>query len=91
MASIIFVLIIGIIIGVIIKPTEKIKKIISNFQFIGVMLLLFSMGAGLGLNDQLLNNLKDIGWYGFAFAALTTLFSILVVYLTTSVYERTKR
>ena len=91
MASIIVVLIIGIIIGTQIKPTDKVKSTISRFQFIGVTLLLFSMGAGLGLNDELLKNLKDIGWTGFVFAVLTTVFSIAIVYLVTTIFERSRK
>jgi len=88
MWSIIIVLIIGITIGSFLKPTEQIKKIISKFQFVGVTLLLFAMGAGLGLNKDLLSNLKDIGWIGFVFAVLTTVFSILFVYASTTIFER---
>ncbi|MCH4891002.1 DUF340 domain-containing protein [Acidaminobacter sp. JC074] len=88
MWSIIIVLIVGIGIGSVLKPTDKIKNIISKFQFVGVTLLLFAMGAGLGLNKDLLNNLKDIGWIGFVFAVLTTLFSIICVYLSTTLFER---
>lgn len=91
MASIIVVLIIGIIIGTQIKPTDKVKSTISRFQFIGVTLLLFSMGAGLGLNDELLKNLKDIGWIGLVFAVLTTVFSIAIVYLVTTIFERSRK
>ena len=91
MASIIVVLIIGIIIGTQIKPTDKIKSTISKFQFIGVTLLLFSMGAGLGLNDELLKNLKDIGWTGLVFAVLTTVFSIAIVYMVTTIFERSRK
>lgn len=88
MWSIIIVLIIGIIIGSLAKPSEQFKKRISQLQFLGVTLLLFAMGAGLGLNKDLLNNLKEIGLVGFIFALLTTLFSIICVYLTTSLYAR---
>ena len=91
MASIIVSLIIGIIIGSIIKPTDKVKKTTSRFQFIGVTLLLFSMGAGLGLNKDLLANLKDIGWIGFVFAVLTTVFSIILVFTATTIFERSKK
>lgn len=88
MWSIIVVLIIGMIIGSRINPTEKTKKLIGRFQLIGITLLLFAMGAGLGLNEELLNNLKNIGWIGFIFAVLTTVFSIGVVFLTTTLFER---
>lgn len=88
MESIIIALAIGVVIGMIIKPTDKAKKITSGFQFVGVVLLLFSMGAGLGLNKELLSNLQNIGLASITFALFTTIFSILIVYLMTRIYER---
>lgn len=91
MWSIIIVLILGIVIGSAVNPTDSLKKLISKFQFLGVTLLLFAMGAGLGLNKDLLNNLKKIGFVGLLFAVFTTLFSILCVYLSTSLFERRQK
>ena len=88
MGSIIIVLLVGIGIGVFMKPTEGAKNVISKLQFIGVVLLLFSMGAGLGLNDDLLANLKNIGLIGVSFALLTTVCSVAVVFIVTQLYER---
>ena len=88
MWSIIIALIIGMIIGSQLKPTDKTKKIIGRFQFIGITLLLFAMGAGLGLNKELLSNLKNIGWVGLLFAVFTTIFSIGIVFLATTLFER---
>jgi len=78
---IIVVLSVGILIGALINPTDKIKKINSRMQHLGVVILLFAMGAGLGLNDQLLSNLKDIGWIAFVFALFTTIGSISIVFI----------
>lgn len=91
MESIIIALIIGAVIGMLIKPTDKAKKITSRFQFVGVVLLLFSMGAGLGLNKELLSNLKNIGFASVTFALFTTAFSVLVVYFMTRLYERSTK
>jgi len=88
MSSIIIALIIGITIGSFIKPSDKVKNITGKFQFIGVTLLLFSMGAGLGLNKDLLSNLREIGLTGFMFATLTTVFSIFFVYLVSNAVLR---
>lgn len=88
MWSIIIVLLVGMTIGIVIKPTDKFKKTVSKFQFLGVMILLFAMGAGLGLNDELLSNIKTMGWEAFVFAAFTSVFSILIVYLTTKVFMK---
>lgn len=90
MWSIIIVLLFGMTIGIVIKPTERFKKLVSKFQFIGVMILLFAMGAGLGLNKELLANIKTMGWEAFVFAALTSLFSIIVVFATTKLVMKGK-
>lgn len=81
MWSIIIVLLIGMVVGANLKPTDSVKKAISKLQFIGVMILLFAMGAGLGLNEDLLKNLKSMGAEALTFAVLTSAVSILFVYL----------
>ncbi|MBN2796580.1 MAG: LysO family transporter [Clostridia bacterium] len=81
MWSIIIVLIVGMVIGANLKPKDSVKKAISKLQFIGVMILLFAMGAGLGLNEDLLKNLKSMGLEAFTFAVLTSALSIFFVYM----------
>jgi uncharacterized membrane protein YbjE (DUF340 family) len=83
MWTIIIVLIIGMIIGSKLKVTDKTKDKIGKFQYIGVILLLFSMGASLGFNDNLLKDLPKIGFEALLFGIFTTLFSILFVFLLT--------
>lgn len=91
MWSIIIVLVIGMIIGINIKASDQIKKIISKMQFVGVMILLFAMGAGLGLNKELLKNLKTMGYEAFIFAFLTSLLSILLVYISSRLLLKEKK
>lgn len=88
METIIIALIIGMIIGTRLNPEEKTKDIVGKLQHFGVVLLLFFMGAGLGLNKALLSNLKNIGLVGLTFAFMTTICSIVIVYLVTSFFER---
>lgn len=83
MWSILVVLVAGIIIGASVKLSDKMKSYNSKFQFIGVVFLLFTMGVSLGLNKSMLNNLKNIGIKSLVFAALTSLFSIIMVYFAT--------
>lgn len=90
MWSIIIVLLIGMVIGSVIKQTDTIKASISKLQFVGVMILLFAMGAGLGLNEDLLKNLKNMGLEALTFAVLTSLFSILLVYVTSKLLIKEK-
>jgi len=91
MWSIIVVLLIGMFVGIKIPSTEKIKKNISKFQFLGVMILLFAMGAGLGLNKDLLKNLKSMGVEALVFALLTSFLSIAFVYISSRMLLKEKK
>ena len=74
----------GITIGILGFIPKKYMKLNSKFQQIGVILLLFSMGASIGANKELLLNLKELGLKAITFAILTCLFSIIFTYLVTS-------
>ncbi len=88
MLSIIAALIIGILIGLLSKLKPESKKILSNLQLIGVLLLVFIMGASIGANKDVLNQIKEIGRLSLFFAISTTLFSIIVVFLLTKNINR---
>lgn len=62
---------------------EKFMKYNLRIQQIGVIILLFSMGASIGSNKELLGNLKMMGIKAATFAVLTTAFSVLLTYLFT--------
>lgn len=91
MWSIILVLLIGMAIGIKMPSTDKVKKNISKFQFLGVMILLFAMGAGLGLNKDLLSNLKSMGIEATVFAVLTTFLSIAFVFISSRFLLKEKK
>ncbi len=80
MWGILMFLVVGVTIGVIFRFGESQKKWIGKLQQVGVVLLLFSMGLSIGLNDEVLGNLRALGLQAFAYAGLTSVFSILVVY-----------
>lgn len=82
---------VGVTIGAVIKFGERQKKWIGRLQQIGVVLLLFSMGLSIGLNDEILTNLQELGMQAFIYAALTSAFSILVVYGLSRVLVREVR
>ncbi|MFA9397428.1 MAG: LysO family transporter [Clostridiaceae bacterium] len=86
MWSIIVVLLVGIFIGASVKLPSKIKKITSNIQYIGVVVLLFTMGVSLGLNKDILKNIRYIGVESLTFAVLTSLFSIILVYFVSRLF-----
>ena len=80
MWSILVVLGIGITIGVKANLSEKFKTCNAKLQQYGVILLLFIMGATMGLNKSLLSNIKNIGLKAFIFAILTSICSLIIVY-----------
>lgn len=84
MWTIIISLFVGIIIGILGVIPKKYMRFNSRFQQIGVILLLFSMGASIGSNKELILGLKNIGLKAITFALLTCLFSILFTYLVTN-------
>ncbi len=81
MWSIIIFLIVGIIVGNKLKLTDRGKAINGKFQLAGLLLLLFSMGISIGANSDVIANLSTIGIKAFLFAVLTTLGSIVLVYV----------
>lgn len=90
MWSILIVLLIGMLIGAFANLSEKFIKINGKLQHIGVIILLFAMGASLGLNKELLSKISDIGLIALVFAVLTTLFSILLTFYVTKLYMKGK-
>jgi len=80
MWSILVVLLVGIAIGATANLSEKFKEMNSKLQHLGVIILLFAMGASLGLNKALLGNLQNIGLIAVVFAVLTSILSIAMVY-----------
>ncbi|WP_028855931.1 LysO family transporter [Psychrilyobacter atlanticus] len=80
MQNILISLILGILIGSIVKFSDKMKKFNGAFQHLGVIILLFAIGITIGINRSLLSNLNKIGGISLVFALLTSLFSIILVF-----------
>lgn len=81
MWAILLFLILGMIIGYFKNFSEKEKKINGRLQQIGVIVLLFFMGASIGANKSVIKNIKNIGLVSIVFAIATTLFSIIILYI----------
>ncbi len=78
----------GILIGVTNILPEKIVKHNDKFIIISILLLLFVMGLSIGLNKEIIRDFGLIGVTGIIYAVMCVLFSILVVYLLTSIKKR---
>jgi len=88
MLQIIIALVLGIMIGIFFKFSDKNKKYLSKYQEIGVVILLFVMGISIGINPNVVNNLSKIGLKALSFAILTTIFSVAFVYLITQLITK---
>ncbi|QGU94670.1 DUF340 domain-containing protein [Clostridium bovifaecis] len=78
----------GAAIGYFLKLSNKQKKINSKVQQFGVIFLLFSMGISAGSNKSVIANLKSIGSTSLTFAVLTSLFSIILVFIVTNKFMK---
>lgn len=77
-------LVIGIIIGLLKGLPGKWMKYNTRFQQAGIVVLIFTMGASIGANKKIISNLQAMGIKAFVFAVLTSLLSIIAVYLVSS-------
>lgn len=80
MWMILFSLAVGIIVGVLKILPPNLVKINLRFQQIGVVILIFSMGASVGSNRELIKNIQAMGLKSLVFALLTSILSIIVLY-----------
>lgn len=88
MWKILLSLVVGTIIGYFLNLSCKQKKINSKVQQFAVVFLLFSMGISVGANKSVVANLKNIGTTALTFAILTSLFSIILVFIATSKFMK---
>lgn len=61
---------------------EKLTDKISNFQTIILFGLIFVMGVRLGMDEQVVSSIGQIGIMAAVFAIVTAGFSVLLVYLS---------
>ena len=73
----------GMLIGGFVNLSDPLKKANSKCQHFGVILLLFVMGASIGIDHDLLTQFQTLGFKASIFAILTTFFSIAIVYAMT--------
>ncbi|OFI01412.1 hypothetical protein CLOACE_21370 [Clostridium acetireducens DSM 10703] len=76
----------GIAVGKLEIIPKKYLKHNSKVQYLGVVTLLFFMGVSIGINKSIINNLDIIGFKSLVFSILTTVFSILFVYISTKIF-----
>ncbi|GAA0120895.1 MAG: LysO family transporter [Clostridium argentinense] len=78
--KILIALILGIILGYFTSLTDKQKEVNGKLQQLGVVFLLFFMGASIGANEEVIKNIGRIGLKSFTFSLMACIFSVIVVY-----------
>lgn len=78
----------GIIIGVTNLIPAKILKHNDLLMMVCVFILLFVMGLSIGLKKDIIKNFGYIGIKGVLYSIICVIFSIIVVYLFTSLKKR---
>lgn len=89
--DILIALFLGMIVGGFIKLSDKGKSINGKLQQLGVVFLLFSMGASIGVDEQVIKELPIIGFKAFLFAVFTIGASIILVYALTEKFMVKKK
>lgn len=78
----------GIIIGITNLIPAKILKHNDLLMMVCVFILLFVMGLSIGLKKDIIKNFGYIGITGVLYSIICVIFSIIVVYLFTSLKKR---
>jgi uncharacterized membrane protein YbjE (DUF340 family) len=67
----------GILLGYLLRNRKRIK--LDKVSFTVIVILIFSLGFGIGSNNELLNVLPKVGFNALIISVLTILFSIAFV------------
>lgn len=81
--NILIALFLGMIVGYFIKLNDFGKKVNGKLQQLGVIFLLFSMGASIGADEKVFKELPVIGFKALLFSIFTIGMSIILVYILT--------
>lgn len=81
-------LIVGFFVGFKSNINEKMVKVNSRIQTLCLVSLIFVMGMGIGMNKEVLNNLSTLGLKAILFAVISSIGSVLVVYLFSYILEK---
>ncbi len=85
--DILIVMCLGILVGHFFIP-NRIKKGIELISLACTFLLIFSMGARLGRDENFINDLSSLGLSSLLFCLIPTVLSILIVYVLTKKFMK---
>lgn len=91
MWMILLALCLGVVLGVFLPLRAEHSALNHKLQHIGVVILIFCMGISIGLNKQLLGQIRVLGMRTLVYGGLTTVFSVLFVAAASRLFFRSKR
>lgn len=71
--------------------SEKLVSKVSKIQSFFLFLLIFVMGIRIGMDDQVISSIGEIGLLALTFALLTSSFSVLAVYIVRKKFIKDKK
>ncbi len=77
----------GIIIGLFQLIPKQYMKFNSKLQTISLIILIFGMGTSIGGDEKILKSLNEEGLKAFAFAILSIIFSIIILFIFSKVFK----
>lgn len=82
------ILTLGGIVGKVAKLDDKHYKYVGNIQFACLLILLFLMGANLGINKEIVANVGKIGFNAAVFSIFTIGFSVIGVFIYRKIFMK---
>jgi uncharacterized membrane protein YbjE (DUF340 family) len=77
----------GIIIGLFQLIPKQYMKFNSKLQTISLIILIFGMGTSIGGDEKILKSLNEVGLKAFAFAILSIIFSIIILFIFSKLFK----
>ncbi|MFP4042388.1 MAG: LysO family transporter [Bacteroidales bacterium] len=81
MIIVVVLLVIGILLGYLLRDQSKILWISSKLTDGAIFLLLFFLGVTVGTNEKIISNFQNIGLQSLALTFLATLGSIVITFV----------
>jgi len=78
----------GILLGYIFRKKERLEAISGKLTFVAIALLLFLLGLGVGVNDEIRNHLDTLGLTALLIASFSIAGSIFMAWLTWKIFYK---
>lgn len=78
----------GILLGWVFRRVERLEAISGKLTFVAIALLLFLLGLGVGVNDEVRNHLDTLGLTALLIATFSVAGSIFMAWLTWKLFYR---